>query len=273
MATYKLAVIIKNPSNDDEFLLVKQTPPPKFGHDEYDSFVDSDLFDLPSAPLTPLQGQSQCPVAVEGQELCSHKLTLTDFDLNWAFNQVLGQVGLGPASGVVWKFWKFVEEPEFGPGLPVQTVYVTGKVGPINGSSKAHCKWMTNQSCLSWLLEVKPSSDRVGPLVVLGLLNDSPQSEKWIPPTLHVQEYPPGVKILPMGSRTAKPFPTTNLVVFAPGNATAIASDNCFVAHGDALIVDPGCRSEFHEELRKIVAALPRKLVVFVTHHHRDHVD
>lgn len=63
------------------------------------------------------------------------------------------------------------------------------------------------------------------------------------------QEYPPGIKIVPMGSRTAKPFSTTNLVVFAP----EIIHDNCgndsFVAHGDALIVDPGCRSEFHAEV------------------------
>lgn len=29
----------------------------------------------------------------------------------------------------------------------------------------------------------------------------------------------------------------------------------------------------YMDQLRKIVAALPRKLIVFVTHHHRDHVD
>lgn len=27
------------------------------------------------------------------------------------------------------------------------------------------------------------------------------------------------------------------------------------------------------EQLKKIVDALPRKLIVFVTHHHRDHID
>nr|POE88957.1 hypothetical protein CFP56_61171 [Quercus suber] len=87
------------------------------------------------------------------------------------------------------------------------------------------------------------------------------------------KEYPPGVKLAPIGSKTAKPFRTTNLIIFALENVSNESENNSFVACGDALIVDPVCRSEFHEELQKIVAALPRKLVVFVTHHHRDHVD
>lgn len=52
-----------------------------------------------------------------------------------------------------------------------------------------------------------------------------------------------------MGSRTAKPFRTTNLVVFAPDIIHDNSGNDSFVAHGDALIVDPGCRSEFHEEV------------------------
>jgi hypothetical protein len=67
--------------------------------------------------------------------------------------------------------------------------------------------------------------------------------------TLFFQEYPPGVKIVPMGSRTGKPFLTTNLIVFAPENVSNESEKNSFVAYGDALIVDPGCRSEFHEEV------------------------
>ncbi|PRQ21816.1 putative metallo-beta-lactamase [Rosa chinensis] len=88
-----------------------------------------------------------------------------------------------------------------------------------------------------------------------------------------IQEYAPGVVLVPMGSRTGKPFRTTNLIVFAPKNVPNDSGKNGFIACGDALIVDPGCQSKFHEELRQIVAALPRKLIVFVTHHHRDHVD
>ncbi|GMN38606.1 hypothetical protein TIFTF001_007836 [Ficus carica] len=76
-----------------------------------------------------------------------------------------------------------------------------------------------------------------------------------------------------MKSGTLKPFTTTNLVVFAPDNHSVDCDDTSFVASGDALIVDPGCHSNLHKELKDIVASLPKKLVVFITHHHHDHVD
>jgi hypothetical protein len=66
---------------------------------------------------------------------------------------------------------------------------------------------------------------------------------------LHFQEYPTGVILIPMGSRTAKPFHTTNLVVFKPENVPNASVDNKLIACGDALIVDPGCLSEFHGEV------------------------
>ncbi|KAM5572606.1 hypothetical protein ABKV19_012582 [Rosa sericea] len=65
-----------------------------------------------------------------------------------------------------------------------------------------------------------------------------------------MDEYPPGVVLVPMGSRTGKPFRTTNLVVFAPKNVPNDSGKNGFVTCGDALIVDPGCQSKFHEEVR-----------------------
>lgn len=65
----------------------------------------------------------------------------------------------------------------------------------------------------------------------------------------HFQEYPTGVILIPMGSRTTKPFQTTNLVVFAPENVPNASKDNKYIASGDALIVDPGCLSEFHGEV------------------------
>lgn len=88
MAVHKLAVIIKHPSTEDEFLLVKESPPPKFGDEEYDSFFDSDLWDLPATQLNLLEGESQCGVAVEGAESVIEKIDLTKFDLNTALNQV-----------------------------------------------------------------------------------------------------------------------------------------------------------------------------------------
>lgn len=52
-----------------------------------------------------------------------------------------------------------------------------------------------------------------------------------------------------MGSKTAKPFRSTNLTVFAPENKVNESQEGNFIASGDALIVDPGCRSEFQEEV------------------------
>uniref|UniRef100_A0A7N2KSB1 Uncharacterized protein n=1 Tax=Quercus lobata TaxID=97700 RepID=A0A7N2KSB1_QUELO len=101
---------------------------------------------------------------------------------------------------------------------------------------------MSVQSCLSWLLEVKPSSDRVGPLIVVGLGNDSIQpADQKVPSILRHQQYPPGVKLVPIGSKTAKPFRTTNLIIFAPENVSNESENNSFVAWG---CIDSGSRME-----------------------------
>ncbi|CAI9096154.1 OLC1v1032237C1 [Oldenlandia corymbosa var. corymbosa] len=275
--THNLAVIIKNPLNVEEFLLIKQTPPPPFNDPQYDSYLDSDLWDLPSTALTALSGQdsSHSQIPFKTHDLPSEEsFSLSQFDFNSALNQVLEQVGFVTARDVEWEFQKCIEEPDFGPGLPVKTVYLLGHLGSNNSNLKEHCKWLTVESCHDMLLEVKPGNHRIGPLVVLGLLNDSAPSEKWkVSPTLRPQEYPPGIKLIPMQSRTARPFRTTNLAIFVSGtNSNSCANAN-FIVQGDALIVDPGCSSSLHKELAEIVAALPKKLVVFVTHHHHDHVD
>ncbi|XP_044489878.1 uncharacterized protein LOC123214182 isoform X2 [Mangifera indica] len=274
-STYNLALILKTPLNDAEFVLLKQTPPPKFNEEEYDSYVDSDLWDLPFTKLNPVgEENSESSIAIQGLESSSEKVNLSKFDVESALIQVLGKVGFGMRDGREWRLWKCVEEAEFGPGLPVHTVYIIGTLADGNVYLQEGCKWMSSQSCLDFLLEVKPSSDRVGPLVVVGLLNDLLQSKEWrVPPNLQYQEYPPGVILVPMKSRTKGPFHTTNLIVFAPESVSDDLGDSRFVAYGEALIVDPGCRHEYHEELLKVISSLPRKLIVFVTHHHRDHVD
>ncbi|CAA2979210.1 uncharacterized protein LOC111390456 [Olea europaea subsp. europaea] len=271
-----LAVIIKNPLNDEEFLLIKQTPPPNFNDPEYDSYQDSDLWDLPFALLTSLDSplSQHISVGAEDSSLLEKLGLLNQVDLKLALDQVLNQVGFGTAGEVKWKFLKYVEEPEFGPGIPVKTVYLVGKLGPQDGKLKDICKWMSTKGCTDMLIEVKPHNDRIGPLIFIGCLNDSMKSSKLqISSTLRCQEYPLGVKLIPMGSRTTKPFHTTNLVVFFPGTSYDGCDGDSFVTCGDALIVDPGCKSTMHKELEQIIAALPRKLIVFVTHHHHDHVD
>lgn len=37
-----------------------------------------------------------------------------------------------------WRLWKYVEEPEFGPPPPVQTVFVMGTLGAGNQSSQGY---------------------------------------------------------------------------------------------------------------------------------------
>lgn len=271
-----LALIIKNESNEKEFLLIKQTPPPRFNDPEYDSYVDSDLWDLPSTQLSPLLSpqlsHSEIPIKTHEFSILD-KLNLSHFDLNSALTLALEQIGFRIASEINWEFWKSIQEPGFGPGLPFTTVYVVAKLDPQNGKLKGLCKWMTIENCLDMILQVVPGDDRLGPLVVLGLLNDVMQSEnRNVPTNLPFQEYPPGVKLIPMASRTQKPFQTTNLIVISPSTSNC-NEDESFVAQGDALIVDPGCSSALHIELEKIIATLPKKLVIFLTHHHHDHVD
>jgi len=89
MATHKLALIIQNPSNQNEFLLIKQSRPPKFNDEEYDSFLDSDLWDLPSVQLNPLQPQSEPPVEVEISALRSDEFNSSEFDIRSALNEVV----------------------------------------------------------------------------------------------------------------------------------------------------------------------------------------
>ncbi|GAU14803.1 hypothetical protein TSUD_50150 [Trifolium subterraneum] len=273
-ATHRLAFIILNPSNNNHFLLLKHSPPSKFNDQEYDSFVDSDLWDLPSVHLNPLQQQSELPFELDISSLPSDEFNFREFDIRSALDEVFGQLGFGIVETEEWKFHKYVKEAAFGPGLPVNTVFIVGKLVDEAKEFSDSYKWMSIQSCLNLLVEVIPHGDRVGPLVVDGLVNDSSASANWnVPPAINYQEYPTGVILIPMGSRTAKPFGTTNLVVFAPENVPNASEDNKLITYGDALIVDPGCLSEFHGELKKVVTALPRRLVVFVTHHHRDHVD
>ncbi|KAJ4974399.1 hypothetical protein NE237_007573 [Protea cynaroides] len=275
MTAHRLAVIIKNSLNDDEFLLVRQNRPPKFGDGEYDSYIDSDLWDLPWASLTPLDGEdSQSEIVLEGAESCSDKLNLMKFNVDVALDQIFSQLGFRGPTGGHWAVWKYVEEADLGPLPHLNTVFIIGKLKFEAENAQELSKWMSVPSCLQFLLEVKPNNDRMGPLVVAGLLCNLARSRMLkVPPALRYQEYPPGVTIVPMGSRTGKPFWTTNLVVVAPDIISSRCVDSSFAAYGEALIIDPGCHSKFHDELMEIVTALPRKLVVFVTHHHHDHVD
>ncbi|XP_038986057.1 uncharacterized protein LOC103718831 [Phoenix dactylifera] len=273
MAVFRLAAVIKKPSGED-FLVARQAPPPPLREEEYQKFVDSDLWDLPSASLNPLEGEIRTEPLIEGADSLSDKLELRRFDVYSALSQVLWQVGLVNAISGRWQLLKYVEEADFGPEPRVDTIFILGRLESEEEILQESCKWLSMESALQLLLEVKPSVDRVGPFVVIGLLPDSAVTSRLrTTSTLHCQEYPPGIMLVPMKSRTREPFHTTNLVVMVPNNATDRSEHSSFITYGDALLMDPGCCSQLHGELADLVAALPRKLVVFVTHHHYDHVD
>ncbi|KFK44539.1 hypothetical protein AALP_AA1G269900 [Arabis alpina] len=271
MSNLNLALVIRNPRDVAQFLLQKLTRPPKFGDESYDSFIDSDLYDLPSSDLLILQGRISSEIALSIAKSCSDQIDLKNFDVESTLNLILANLGIGFSDVGEWSFVRYVEEPEFGPDSSVSTCFITGKLLDKDPTSQDNYKWMSMEACLDCLVDVKQGSDRIGPLVLLGL-GDCTMKQKFSA-SLPVQEYPPGVMIVPMRSRTLKPFKTTNLVVFAPENGSGDHQGTDFVAYGDALIVDPGCFKKLHVELKKIVNALPRKLIVFLTHHHRDHVD
>ncbi|CAI0454573.1 unnamed protein product [Linum tenue] len=275
MATHILALILKSDASDNsEFILVRQTPPPKFNDEEYDSLLDSDLWDLPSTKLNRLEAVLEHGAVIEGLQSFSETIDFRNFDLDAAIDRVLGQVGFKVSDIGAWRVSKFVVEPEFGPGLPVRTIYIVGELTRGDSDLPDLCKWMSVESCLSLLHDVKPDNVRVGTLAAVGLVNESSRlSGKKVHTNLHYQEYPPGVILVPMKSRTAKPFLTTNMIIFAPANVSGEFKDTRSAISGDVLIVDPGCHTNVHEELLKIVAALSGKLIVFVTHHHPDHVD
>lgn len=57
---------------------------------------------------------------------------------------------------------------------------------------------------------------------------------------------------MPMKSRTLQPFRTTNLVVVRATNAGGGSKRSDYFASGDALLIDPGCCSQVHAEVRAI---------------------
>lgn len=275
MATYKLAVVVKPSTGEELFIVAKQTPPPMPAGDEYQQYVDSELWDLPSAILNPLQSNIPSNIVIGKAVSFPSELDMNSFDVETALDQALSQVGVPVECVEQWEYRKFVEEPKFGPGPPVHLVFISGRVIQEDLNLQGLGRWLTNGGALNKMLEVAPDDERIGPLVIAGILSDgTADSRKWeAPSSLPFQEYPPGVSVVPMGSRTAKPFSTTNLVVMAPTKTIGDFENSKFVASADAVIMDPGCCSQHHSQLADIVSSLPESLVVLVTHHHHDHVD
>ncbi|KAF8780763.1 hypothetical protein HU200_001180 [Digitaria exilis] len=241
--SYRLAAAITVPSAG-EFLVVRQPRPPSPPEEEdYRRFVDSDLYDLPSAPLKPLAGEARSEVAIAAADSVAH-LDLSRLDVSAALDQIFDQFGLPDGMRGEWRLLKYVEEAEFGPDAGVNTVFVIGSLEAKLDALPESCKWMAKESALGLLTEAKPCSDRIGPYAYIGLLNLELSSNNTAVPVLPSQEYPPGINLVPMKSKTLPPFRTTNLVVVQATNGAGGSTCSDFFACGDALLLDPGCSSQ-----------------------------
>ena len=84
--SYRLAAAITVPSTG-EFLFARQPRPPSppDAEEDYRRFVDSDLYDLPSAPLA---GTPRSEVAIGGADSVAGRLDLSRLDVSAALDQV-----------------------------------------------------------------------------------------------------------------------------------------------------------------------------------------
>jgi hypothetical protein len=85
--SYRLAAAITVPATG-EFLVVRQPPPPLEEEEDYRRYVDSDLYDLPSAPLGPLAGEGRGEVTISVADSIADRLDLSRFDVSAALDQV-----------------------------------------------------------------------------------------------------------------------------------------------------------------------------------------
>ncbi|KAK8938105.1 hypothetical protein KSP40_PGU021025 [Platanthera guangdongensis] len=125
-AYYRIAAVIKR-SSDDKFLLVCQASPPALQEDHHRLYLDSHLWDLPSAPLNFLEeGDRVSDLIIQQDDSLHEKFDFGKFDVDSALGQVASQIGRVPAICGSWSVFKYVEEPDFGPDSPVKTLFILG---------------------------------------------------------------------------------------------------------------------------------------------------
>ncbi|GLJ09982.1 hypothetical protein SUGI_0119590 [Cryptomeria japonica] len=284
MANYRISLLVKSSASADEFIVVRQSRPLAIPLDDetpQHCFADSDLWDIPSSSLSPKHDLTASDVElVETENAIAvqnalENLGLRGFDVSSSAQLILMQISTAKCITQPWSYWKLVEEADFGPGIPTNTLFFMTEVKPDEFVLSEEAKWLTFPEAWKLLVDVNPREDRVGPLASIASSSHFGEPLQWkFNFKLHYQEYPPGVLVVPMNSRTLKPFKKTNLVVFVPdGYSNSSCDDANSNIYGDALIVDPGCHFRVHDQLAEIVASLPQKLVIFVTHHHLDHVE
>ncbi|KAL2642506.1 hypothetical protein R1flu_010093 [Riccia fluitans] len=285
MATYQLALIVKNTNVEGfEFLVTKQRRPSEQALEGL-NYVDKELYDLPSAPLARIDGRSlnMSPISEDYEGSLDvakivtssiQKLGLKGFDVIDAISKIQAQVAPASVALTPWRYWKLVEETDWGLQLPVHTVIFMTDFYIDKSEVPGGREWLNSQTTMDILVQWGAHSTRIGPLAALAASTHVPDGLVANFESISGQEYPPGIVVLPMKSVTF-PAKKTNLVIFSPPELSPQQAEDVsrYAATGDVLICDPGCVGVARAELAQIVKSLPRKLLVFLTHHHSDHTD
>eukprot|EP00850_Spirogloea_muscicola_P013793 SM000095S25007 [mRNA] locus=s95:491904:498702:+ [translate_table: standard] len=277
-----LALIVRDLSRGDSFRAAC-SPSPDLG----EGFLDVPMARLESRPALPPDRDVQSS-AVEEQaatvERYLRQFGWHGLDASKAILEVLLKVASAVDLKNEWRYWSTYDEPDFGPGPPRQyMLFMTDAAETFTLEDPTQdWKWISPQQALDALLH-KDVAMTVGPLTMHVFSPHYFSGQVWKAMcAFQAQVYPPGYFILPMQTLTLKPFTKTNLVVFDGMYNNCELEQLCL---GECLLVDPGacpgssqkqCTSlpvvHIAEQLESIVSALPHKLLVFLSHHHRDHV-
>lgn len=271
---HRLALIVKSSTAPRFTLLLNPCTRPSLAADDSDE--DADLWDLPSSLLSPASAHAQapdstCPFAFFVQTTLDN-IGISCLDALDAVSRLKSLLSPIWEFMQPWVYWKYVEQPDFGPGLPLHTILFMTDLTVESVSTSG--KWFTSADAWSMLMSGGNQTElRVGPLAAYAFSPHFPQGiQHRLKLDIKAQEYPPGVLLLPLTSSTLKPFSKTNLVVFS--STSPAEQDAISALKGEALIIDPGCHpSEAQQMLAGIVKSLPKKLLVFLTHHHLDHTE
>lgn len=274
LAMYRLVLIVKCSDAPRFTVLLTPCPGPSTPANE----EDAPLWDLPSSPaLVPSQDLHAptltCPFTLL-VHTALHNIGITCLDAAYAVCQLKAQLHPIWVQMQPWVYWKFVEEPDFGPGPPIHTIFFMTDLKMESALPSGMGQWFNSGGAWDLLMAGGNTGTlRIGPLATYTFSPHFPLGlQHRLKLNLKAQEYPPGVLMIPLKSSTLKPFSKTNLVVFSSRSTPDQSAISA--VKGEALIVDPGCHPiDAQKQLSKTVKALPKKLLVFLTHHHFDHTE
>eukprot|EP00850_Spirogloea_muscicola_P003066 SM000012S25328 [mRNA] locus=s12:314595:323661:- [translate_table: standard] len=265
-----LALIVRDLSRGDSFRAAC-SPSPDLG----EGFLDVPVARLEPRPALPPDRDVQSSAVEEQAAIVERYLRQFGWhglDASKAILEVLLKVAAAVDPKNEWRYWSTYEEPDFGPGPHRQyMLFVTDAAETFALEDPTQdWKWISPQQALDALLH-KDVAMTVGPLTMHVFSPHYRDGRVWKAMCpFQAQVYPPGYSILPMQTMTLKPFTKTNLVVFDGMYKNDESGQLCL---GECLLVDPGASpGSSQKQLENIVSALPHKLLVFLTHHHQDHV-